>query len=430
MKPTNIYRIFFSTLIFLAASLFLSSQVFASGFGVFTQGASALGQAAAVTAHAESPSTIFYNPALLNDLKGTHVEAGTTVFVFNREFKSDFDGDTHEMEDDIKFPSTFYISHTFNDKLAAGIGVFFPFGLATDWEDDWEGRFISTKAEMITYTINPVVSYRPHPRISIAAGLDIVILDATLERQVDLTPLGFVGSEGSQKFEGDDTGLGFNLGLAVQLTDKARLGISYRSEVDLTVEGDAKFSSIPGAVAGLFPNTDGKADLTLPQQLTIGLAYQVTEPLIVEVGARWEDWSTNDELKIKLDQLVAGQSEDLTPRDWDDTWAFNVGAKYRVNENLALLAGYLFGNNPIPSSTFDPSIPDSDTHLFTFGADIDFGNTTVSLSYGYQKQEDRDKNNAIGTGPTQGGLTEPGGANGTYETEAHLFALSIGYNFI
>ncbi len=425
MKTTRTFNLFCAILVFFVASILSSSQVFAAGFGVFTQGASALGQAAAVTAHADSPSTIFYNPALLNDLEGTQVEAGTTMFVFNREFKSDADGDTHEMEDALKFPSTLYLSHTFNDKLAAGVGIFFPFGLATDWKDGWEGRFISTQAEMITYTINPVVSYRLHPRVSIAAGLDVVFLDASLKNQIDLEPLGFVGSEGSQKFEGDDTGLGFNLGLAIQLTDKARLGISYRSEVELTIDGDAKFSDIPGAVAGLFPNTGGKADLTLPQQLTLGLAYQVSDPLIVEVGARWEDWSTFDELRIKLDQLVAFQSESITPRDWDDTWAFNFGAKYRVNENLALLAGYLYGNNPAPSSTFDPSIPDSDTHLFTLGADMDFGYTTVSLSYGYQKQKDRDKDNAIGVMPA-----EPGAANGTYKTEAHLFALSIGYRFM
>lgn len=422
MKRTSTASILCGLWFFLGAIFLWNCQVFASGFGVFTQGASALGQAAAVTAHTESPSTIFYNPALLNDLEGTHVEAGTTLFVFNREFESDADGDTHEMEDDLKFPSTFYLSHTFNDKFAAGVGVFFPFGLATDWKDGWEGRFISTKAEMTTYTINPVVSYRVHPRISVAAGLDVVFLDATLKNKIDFGG----GIEGSQKFEGDDTGLGFNLGLAIQLTDRARLGVSYRSEVELTIDGDAKFSDIPGALAGLFPNTGGEADLTLPQQLTFGLAYQVAEPLIVEVGARWEDWSSFDELRIKLDQLVAGQSESITPRDWEDTWAFNVGTKYRVNENLALLAGYLYGNNPVPSSTFDPSIPDSDTHLFTLGADICFGNATVSLSYGFQKQKDRDKSNTIGTGSP----TEPGGANGTYKTEAHLFALSIGYKFL
>lgn len=426
VKKTGFYS---GLAVFLLFSICLSSQARASGFGVFTQGASALGQAAAVTAHTDGPSTIFYNPALLNDLQGTRVEIGTTLFAFNREFKSAFDGDNHGMKDDLKFPSTLYLSHTFSDKLAAGVGIFFPFGLATDWKDDWEGRFIATQSEMTTYTINPVISYRLHPRISVAAGLDFVFFDAELSRRIDLAPLGFAGIEGSQKFKGDDTGIGFNLGLSVQLTDRARLGVSYRSEVKLRIDGDAKSSGIPESVAGLFPDTGGEADLTLPQQLSFGLAYQLTDALIVEAGARWEDWSVFDELRTRLDQPVVGQSEEVTDRRWNDTWAFNLGAKYRLNENLALLAGYLYGNNPVPSSTFDPSIPDSDTHLFTLGADMDFGKTRVSLSYGYQIQENRRKNNIIGTGPGLGGLTEPGGANGSYKTEAHLFALSIGYQF-
>ncbi len=247
-KKSSTWSIVWGLWFFFATILSWNCQVQASGFGVFTQGASALGQAAAVTAHTDGPSTIFYNPALLNDLEGTQLEAGTTLFVFNREFHSDDDGDTHEMEDKLKFPSTFYLSHVINDKLAAGIGLFFPFGLATDWKDDWEGRYISTKAEMVTYTLNPVVSYRIHPRVSLAAGLDIVYLDASLESKLD-----FVVSDGSQKFTGDDLGLGYNLGLAIQLTDKARLGISYRSKVDLTIDGKAEFSDIPVAAEPLFP---------------------------------------------------------------------------------------------------------------------------------------------------------------------------------
>ena len=414
-KKSSVSKIICGMWFSFAIILLWNGQVQASGFGVFTQGASALGQAAAVTAHTDGPSTIFYNPALLNDLEGTQVEAGTTLFFFNREFKNAA-GDTQGMEDEVKFPSTFYLSHTINDKFAVGLGVFFPFGLATDWKDDWDGRFIATKSEMVTYTINPVVSYRIHPRVSVAAGLDIVYLDASLEGKLDFSGLGF--GDGTQKFTGDDWGLGYNLGLAIQLTDKARLGISYRSKVDLTIEGDADFSDIPAAFVGVFPNTGGKADLTLPQQLTFGLAYQVSEPLVVEVGARWEDWSSFDQLTIKLAQPVgpAASTEQVTPRDWHDTWAFNIGAQYQVNEMLTLSAGYLYGDNPVPNSTFDPSIPDSDTHLFTFGADIDVGNATISLGYGFQKQKDRDK--------------DYGDAMGTYSTEAHLLACSIGYKFM
>jgi long-chain fatty acid transport protein len=401
------------------------SRSWGSGFAIFTQGASSLGQAAAVVAHADGPSAIFFNPALLNDLKGTQVEAGTTLLTFNRSFKSDLDGRSSDMDDDVYFPSTFYLSHELNDRVALGLGFFSPFGLATDWDPRWEGRYISTFAEMTTYTVNPVVSFRITPRLSLAAGVDFVWLDAELKNKIPAYPLADI----SQKFTGDDFGTGFNLGLAFKVTDRVTLGLAYRSKVDLTVKGDTSFDLPDAALSPYFPQTGGTTDLTLPQQATAGISWQITDPLTVEVGVRWEDWSSFDKMAIELDQAIgppgSSATEKTVLRDWHDTWAGNLGIRYRLNEHVALLAGYLYGENPVPNSTFDPSIPDSDTHLFTLGTDLTFGNLVVSVSYGYQKQENRRKDNQVGAEYAALGGT----ANGRYKTDAHLAALSVGYRF-
>ncbi|NLV24241.1 MAG: TonB-dependent receptor [Deltaproteobacteria bacterium] len=400
-------------------------QSWGAGFAIFTQGASSLGQAAAVVAHTNGPSAIFFNPALLNDLGGTQVEVGTTLLSFNRSFKSSTDGRGHAMDDDLYFPSTFYLSHACNDRVTVGLGVFSPFGLATDWDPRWEGRYISTRAEMTTYTLNPVVSVRVTPRLSLAGGVNFVWADAELENKIPAYPLADI----NQKFKGDDFGVGFNLGLAFQATERITLGLSYRSEVDLTVTGDASFRLPDPGLGAYFSKTGGKADQTLPRQVFAGIAWQITEPLTVETGVRWEDWSSNERMKIKLDRPIgppgSAVSEKIVPRDWRDTWAYNLGVTYRLNDHVALLAGYLYGENPVPNSTFDPSIPDSDTHLFTLGTDLTFGNLLLSLSYGYQKQENRRKNNLVGAEYAALGGT----ANGRYETDVHLAALSVGYRF-
>ena len=406
-----------------------AGQALASGYGLFTQGASAFGQAATVTAHTTGPSTLFYNPALLTTLDGTRVEAGMTVLAFDRRFQSQGDGDIHEMRDETKMPASLYLSHRVTDDLAAGIGLFFPFGLASDWPEQWEGRFLATQTEMTTYTLNPALAWRPLPRLSVAAGLDLALFDATLRRQIDLAPLGLAGIEGSQEFSGDDTGLGWNLGLALQLTDRLDFGLSWRSEIDLSVDGRARFSGVPGNAACLFPATGGRADLTLPEQLSLGLAWQPIEELVVEIGAHWEGWSAFEELRIGLDQPVAGAGEDLVARDWDDTWSYSIGGRYALSDRVALLAGYKYGNTPVPDSTFEPAIPDADTHLWTVGADLQLGAATVSLSYGFQHYTDRIKANAVGVDPLHGGLTEANAANGLYQSEIHLVALSLGCQF-
>ena len=94
---------------------------FASGFGIFTQGASALGQGDAVVAHTDGPSAIFFNPALINSLPGTQVEAGTTAIFPPRKFSSSADGSVSRTEDTAFFPSTFYVTHAINDKISAGL---------------------------------------------------------------------------------------------------------------------------------------------------------------------------------------------------------------------------------------------------------------------------------------------------------------------
>ena len=381
----------------------------ASGYAVFTQSSSSLGQAAAVVSHTDSPSTIFFNPALMNKLEGTQVEIGTTLLFPTREFKSDATGKSCETKDDVFYPSTLYLTHRFNATVSAGIGLFNPFGLGTDWGGTWEGRYIATNSEMKTYNINPALSFRLAPRLFLAAGLDILFLDATLKSKIN-SGMGF---DIGQTFKGDGRGLGYNAGLLYDVTDHISLGVAYRSEIKVNVEGRGKFEP---QIPTFLENSSGEADITLPQQVFAGISYKGLDRLILEMGLRWEDWSCFRQLKVKFDNGLQAVPQ---PRRWNDTFAYNLGAEYRYSDIVTLRTGYLYGKNPVPDSTFDPSIPDSDTHLFTIGGGLNLGNCTVDLAYAYQMQEDRKKKNTIGGGS----------ANGKYTTDIHILAASIQYRF-
>jgi long-chain fatty acid transport protein len=409
----------FSAASVIGALIVLQSPLpaFGSGFGIFTQGASALGQADSVVAHTESPSTIFFNPALLNNLPGTQIEIGTTLLFPSRDFKSSTTGGTTSTEDTLYYPSTFYASHAFNDKISAGLGVFNPFGLGTEWNGTWEGRYLATKSTITSYNINPVVSYKITPDLSFAAGLDVIILDAALENKVNLSGLGL--SDANMKFKGDGTGVGYNLGIAYNAGYGISLGVSYRSEVKVDVEGDLTFDLPSALLASVLPNTSGKTNITLPRQLLTGIAYQPNERLTIETGFRWEDWRSFKELKVELNQPVNGQTTNTYARNWHDTFAVNVGGKYRLNDTFTILAGYLYGWNPVPDTTFEPAIPDANTHLFCIGTDMTFSNVTLGISYAYQLQEERKKyTNDYGST-----------ANGTYNADVHLLGLSAKYRF-
>jgi long-chain fatty acid transport protein len=400
----------------------------ASGFAVFTQGASSLGQAAAVTAHGDDPSVIFFNPALMHRLEGTQLQIGTTTLIPSREYASPLAWQDRDTKGAVFFPSTLFLSLRVSDRFSAGLGVFSPFGLGTDWGDTWTGRYLATNSELISVTVNPVVSYRITPRIALAAGIDILYLDTTLERQINLNGLnnrigGLLGigpfPDVGQKFSGDGTGIGFNIGFLYDLHKDLSFGASYRSQIKVGVKGDGSYGY---QIPGLLMNSPGKADLTLPQQVSAGICYTGLDPLTLEVGFRWEDWSSFRELMVTFDDGTFS----YVPKNWKSTFAYNVGARYRITNTLTLLAGYLYGDNPIPDGTFEPSIPDSDTHLFCLGADLDFGKFRVSISYAYQMLENRDKMNLLGDpfGPPGTGT-----ANGRYGSDLQILSAGVTYKF-
>lgn len=429
----------FKTLSLTILSLtLLASQLHASGFGVFTQGASGLGQANAVVAHPTGPSSLYFNPALLNDVPGRQIEVGTTGVYADRKIKLD-SGGTEDGKTDWNFPSTFYYTHQVNDNVTAGLGVFFPFGLSTEWDDDYEGRYLGTSAELFTTNFNPAVSFRVTDRLSLAVGVDLLYLDATLEKRINQTAVGVIAAppfglgpqpDIKQKFEGDGWGTGYNLGVLYKATDRVSIGATYRSHIDVEVDGKAKFSGVNPILAGAFPNTGGKADIRLPQQATAGVAVKALDNLVVEAGVRWEDWASTDELKVELDTPVFGQTEDVIPRDWNATWTYNFGGQYRLSDTVALNAGYLYGQNAVPSSTFEPLVPDTDAHLFTLGTDLSFGTWTLGGAFGFEHHENRKKTNNLGDplGSLVAGAPV-GTANGTYETDIYLVAVSLGYRF-
>lgn len=418
---------FLLSIVFL---LLIAGAVYGAGFSVNTQGATALGEGNAVIAHTNDPSSVFFNPALINNLPGTQIQAGTTLLIPYSKFESSFSGKSFETANDVFFPSTFYVTHKLSEELSVGLGVFSNFGLATKWSDDWEGRYISTKSVLTTYTLNPVVSYRLTPNISLAAGVSFLFLDAELNKMLNLGPLGI--PDVKQTLKGDDFALGFNTGLLIDVTRDISIGAAYRSRIKTNINGNITHSfpvQLPDAVTSTFPNTGARTKLNLPAMANFGIAYKGLSPLTIEVGGRWEGWSSYDELRINTDKPIAGFQEITYPRKWKDIYSLNIGARYKVSDAAAIKAGYIYEGNPIPDETFDPIVPSNKSQVYCLGTDIRFGKFLFGLSYAFQKVKARSKSNAIDDNPFDG-ITNPAtSANGTYRTDLHMIGVSVTYQF-
>ncbi|WP_052297433.1 OmpP1/FadL family transporter [Flexistipes sinusarabici] len=163
--------------------LLVPTFVFANGFQINEQGSKALGMGGAFVAQANDPSALYFNPAGITQLERAHLSLGVSPITPRASFESDVTGKTTDADVNTFFIPNFYYTMKNTEKISTGLAVFSNYGLATEWPENWEGRYVTggTKAEIITMTINPNIAYKINDKISVAAGVDIQNMDITLK---------------------------------------------------------------------------------------------------------------------------------------------------------------------------------------------------------------------------------------------------------
>ncbi len=409
----------------------IPALLFGSGFAIYEHGISANGLAGAFGGIANNASAIYYNPAALSFLEpGAHLTVGTTFIIPKFSWEAivadgggNFpDARKVDMNDKLFFPSNLYYAVKSDGNLSYGIGFFNPFGLGTDWPENWEGRFNLISVDLKTFFLNPTVAYSINPQISIAVGVDIAHATAELlRRSTELA-----GKEPLARISGSGNGVGFNAAVAYKANDKLTVGVSYRSEVDFSIEGTASFTDVVDGLESLLPGGDVTLDITTPSSIALGIGYDVSEMITLDVDYTWVGWSSFDELIIDFDVVTFSQTGDPAQADqtlreeWVDVWNVRVGALVHATEEIDLQFGFLIDNNPAADSLLSPLLPDSDRIGISAGISKKVGdNLTANFSYIHLFFEERTITNSKLESPL----------NGTYNGSAELIGLGINYKF-
>jgi long-chain fatty acid transport protein len=383
-------------------------------------GSKAAGMGTAFVGVANDPSTIFPNPAGLGNLNGFQIYGGVTVLTLETSFSSQ-NGETEDTERQYYFPPHFYISYQPDSSdFAYGIGVFSPFGIGgREWPDDGLTRYISTKSFVGTIAINPSVAWKLSPKLFIGGGIYYLYAKSEAESKVDQSQLGSPDADFKVDLEGGNWG--YDLGILYKPLDWMSLGLTYRSGVDIDLDGDAKLSKISPALQPIVGSDtikiDAESELNLPHILSFGLALYPDKNLTIAFDVEWTGWST---YKKTIIDFESESSEMLLPdiqieNDWEDIWLFKVGIDYRITEILSLRTGYSFVESPVPDNTLSPASPEGNQHNITLGLGCSFTNLWLDAFYMLSLYEDRTVQNSI--------------LSGTYENEAHYLGFSIGYKF-
>ncbi|MFG6138349.1 OmpP1/FadL family transporter [Halomonas sp. B23F22_10] len=437
----------------LASAALVSAQAAATGFQVREQSAKSLANAFSnAAAGAEDVSFMAHNPAAIGNIDGNQVAGGVAYIDASFELQdaeatslvgTNYDrGGSRQGGETATVPS-FAAKTQLDERWDLGLAIYAPYGLSTKYDKDWIGRYHAVETELTTIDFQPTLNYRATERLNLAVGLRAQYADATLSNAVDLGARGAQagvpgaapgGNDGFAEVTGDDWGFGYTLGVLYQATDKTRLGASYRSEIDLTLEGDARFSAddpsgqivLDGARArNTLTNGGGSAELTTPANLNFGVYHQLTDRLALMANAEWTEWSSFDELTVEFEDSTPDSN---TTENWDDTWAFSVGANYALNPQWLLRAGLGIDETPVPSAEFrTPRVPDADRRWASLGATYQ-PTENLGITAGYLRIFGDDVDMDQDATPTNENASR-GNLSGTYEVEADVFALSLDYRF-
>jgi long-chain fatty acid transport protein len=282
--------------------------------------------------------------------------------------------------------------------------------------------------------IQPTVSYKITEKLGIGVGFVYAIGSVELRKGIG----SLSGADGfsSALLQGDASGMGFNAGIHFQASDKLTVGASYRSQVDMKVEGgDATFKVPPSTIKPLklFPEggaTNFNATLPLPATATIGFGYKVNDKLTLALDYNYVFWSAYKELKFDYKDTVNGSTSTSSPRKYRDASIIRVGAEYMATEKLAVRAGYYFDQTPVQDGYMTPETPDANRNCFTLGLGYKFSeNFSADASFLFiegtereQTQSDIDANSTANGTPSQDSFLA-----GTYKLRVLIPGLSLSY---
>lgn len=219
-------------------------------------------------------------------------------------------------------------------------------GSSDDYPDGWPGRYFIEEYSLVYLSAYPSIAKKVNDKLSLAASL---ALTYTSYEQIKAVPNLDPGlGDGRLKIEADGGTVGFSLSSLYEFSDRTRVGLVYRSELDAELEGDANFSdlgptteSILDAAGLLGASVD--INSRTPQAITAGLFHEFADGGAVVFDAVWADFSEFQlsEVFVNGDQLIESTVE------YDDIYAFSVAYNRPISDRWMIGFGALYVDDMI-----------------------------------------------------------------------------------
>jgi long-chain fatty acid transport protein len=406
----------------------------AAGLWLYEMGTPDVGTASAgMASRASDAATAFANPAGMARLGQSQLMVGVQPIYADIKFDTDeatFGGnDGGNAGGFIPTGSLSYVRSVSNDlKLGFTFGSYL--GLGVDFDKQWAGRYYIQQEDFLTVFANGAVGYRVNDWLSVGGGMSLVY--GELDVQTNINNLLDGGQDGRIKLKTDDTDVGWNAGVLVEPAAGTRLGLTYISKVDLKYKDRPSFNGAGPLLNGALQlsglaNAQTTFDFTLPNQLMLSAYHELSRDLAIMADLGWQNWSKFGQIGLSIDTTTA-PGNPLSPSttldaNFQDTWHYALGARYRLNPQWSVSAGFAYDSSPVTNSDRSIVLPLDRQYRYALGVQYDW-RKDITLGAAYEYLD-------AGSAPVnQTGGTLKGDLKGDLKDDVfHILALSMNWKF-
>jgi long-chain fatty acid transport protein len=470
MRFAAVHRTRLAAAIGAAVLALPAGHVFGSNFALQEQSGSGVGNAfAGGAAVAEDASTIYFNPAGMSRLPGIQGVVAGDVICLSAKFSNNgsepaalqpLGGDGGDAGTCAIVPSL-YLAVPINKQFAFGLGIGAPFGLKTEYDSGWLGRFQAIKSRVSTVNVNPALSWKVTDMVTLGAGVDWQHINATLTNNVNysgalalaaqqaaagglippsvIPPIlaGVAGLESQAAVNGNDSAWGWNIGVLIEPDKDTRIGAQYRSAIKYTVSGQVNFNNpaLPALppplapIAGLLAtgvnqvlsSGDVTLQLKVPQTWNISGFHTLNDKWDLMADLQYTGWSSIQNLTIVRS---TGAVVLTTPEDFRNTWRGSIGANYHYSDQWMFRGGLAYDQSPVRDAQRTPRLPDNNRTWIAIGAQY-HASPQLALDLGYTYIFVNNSN----INQNEGSTDANGLISGSYKNNVNVVGLQLTYTF-
>lgn len=369
---------------FLTLSIVTASFLLANGFKIPEQSTNAIALSTANIANTHSADAAYYNPANMAFMKNKNFLEFHLTYIYLPPVKFiDYTHHTSYYSESQQFllPQLHFVSKDYNG-YRFGFSIVEPAGLSKKWDDTLPAEG-AKEFTLKTYELNPSIAKRINNNFAIAFGIRMVRSIAEAK--------GLYYPAYSYDLTGTSTDWGWNGAISYQDDERInKFAITYRSKVDLTLKGSANgYFLIPNTTKVYKYDTGARTTVPIPATLDIAYSRKFNKTTVELVFER-TFWGTYKDLDFDFDDPIVENSQlgKPQPKNWKNVNTYRIGITHQCTNKLTAMLGFAYDNTPVPDSTLDFALPDSDKCIYSTGFKYKINkNLTFGFSglYAYQK---------------------------------------------